>query len=172
MTTKREFFIRPLDEDDGAAFKALRLTAIAESPTAIWPTAEEEAARTPDAVRARIAQTASQAVFGAFHGAELVGIAGLRRETLAQVAHKASVWGVFVHPAWRKEGIARQLFMRIRAQAVEMGVLQIHLSVNAENHRAKNLYELLGFQAFGLEPRCMRVGVTFYDEVHMCLRLG
>ena len=167
----QNFCIRPLTEGDGIAFKALRLAAIADSPTAVWPTAEEEAMRTPAEVQAKIEETANQVVFGAFIDMRLVAIAGLRRESLAQVSHKATLWGVFVHPELRKEGVARKLFIGIEGYARRIGVLQIHLSVNSENHRAKNLYESLGFKPFGLEPRSMKVGTRFYDEVHMCLCL-
>jgi len=168
---KQDICIRPLTEDDGIAFKQLRLAAIVDSPTAVWPTATEEAMRTPAEVQARIKQTADQVVFGAFSDTRLVAIAGLRRESLTQVAHKATLWGVFVHPQLRKEGVARQLFMRIKGYAAENGVLQIHLAVNSENQRAKNLYESLGFKAYGLEPRSMKIGAKFHDEVLMYLRL-
>jgi hypothetical protein len=87
--------IRLLQEDDWAAFRQLRIHATVESPLAIWSTREEEARRTPAEVQARIAPTACQAVLGVFVGAELVAIAGVRREPLAQVAHRAccrSTW--------------------------------------------------------------------------------
>jgi len=164
--------IRPLTANDVEPYKTLRLLAISDSPSAVWPTADEEAQRTPAEIRARIVQTPTQIVFGAFSGPRLIGIAGLRRESLIQVAHKANLWGVFVHPAFRKDGVARQLFSRIREYAEETGVLQIHLCVNAENVRAKNLYLSIGFATYGLEHRAMRVDGRYYDEEHMWLRLG
>jgi ribosomal protein S18 acetylase RimI-like enzyme len=163
--------IRPLREDDWAAFQQLRLYATVESPLAIWPTREEEARRTPDEVRARIAPTAFQAVFGAFAGADLVAIAGVRREALAQVAHKAMLWGVYVHPGHRRGGLARRLLGAACAHARAQGVLQIHLAVNADNPRALALYESLGFTAYGREPRTLRVDGVFYDEILMALPL-
>jgi RimJ/RimL family protein N-acetyltransferase len=166
-----DYVIRPLHDDDAAAFTRLRLAAIADTPTAIAPTADEEALRPLAEVRQKIGHSASQLVLGAFAGEQLVAIAGLRRELPAQLAHKATVWGLFVQPAWRKAGIARQLLLRIQQHAREMGALQLHLSVNAENQRARHLYDALGFQAYGTEPRCLRVAGRYYDEVHMCLRL-
>ncbi|MYM23926.1 GNAT family N-acetyltransferase [Duganella sp. FT135W] len=163
--------IRPLTVDDGIAFKALRIAAIVDSPIAVSSTAEEEASRTPAEIQARIEQTAHQVVFGAFVDTRLVAMAGLRREAFVQMSHKATLWGVFVQPELRKEGVARELLMRVVEHARKMGVLQIHLSVNVENHRAKNLYDSLGFETFGLEPRSMRVVGRFYDELLMCLRL-
>lgn len=163
--------IRALGAADTEAFKALRLLAIADSPAAVWPTAAEEAQRTDQETRAKIEPSATQVVFGAFSGLELIGMAGLRREPLIQVAHKAMVWGVFVLPTARAGGVARRLLARIRTHAAEIGVIQIHLSVNAENTPAKNLYTALGFETFGVEPRALRIGARFYDEEQMCLRL-
>ena len=163
--------VRLLQEDDWAAFRQLRLLATVEAPLAIWPTREEEARRTPAEVRERIAPTALQAVFGAFAGTDLVAIAGVRREPLAQVAHKATLWGVYVHPAHRRGGLARRLLGAACAHARAQGVLQAHLAVNADNPHALALYESLGFTAYGREPRALRVKDAFYDEVLMALPL-
>ena len=163
--------IRLLQEDDWAAFQQLRVQATVESPLAIWPTRDEEAGRAPAEVRARIAPTAFQAVFGAFAGDELVAIAGVRREPLAQVAHRAMLWGVYVHPAHRRGGLARRLLAATCAHARAQGVLQIHLAVNARNPRALALYESLGFVPYGREPRTLRVDGVFYDEILMALPL-
>ncbi len=163
--------IRPLTTADAAAFRNLRLQAIADAPSAVWPTHEEEAGRTPVETAARIERTRDQVVFGAFVDADLVGIAGLRREPLAQVRHKALLWGVFVRPDRRRDGVARRLFSHAASFARAEGVLQIQLCVNAENVTALHLYRTLGFSSFGTEPRAMRVGDRFFDEVHMVLRL-
>ena len=72
--------IRPLAEDDAAAFKALRLKATLDAPTALWPTYDEEAVRTLEDTRNRIRATDHQIVFGAFAGDELAGIARQRLE--------------------------------------------------------------------------------------------
>lgn len=163
--------VRPLAASDVAAFRQIRLQAILDSPSAVWPTYEEEANRTSEEIEARIVMTGMQLVFGAFIDSALVGIAGLRREPLDQVRHKAVLWGVFISPAWRREGLARKLFAQVASFARQAGVLQIHLCVNAENVRAANLYRSIGFKSFGVEPRAMRVGDRFFDEEHMVLRL-
>lgn len=163
--------IRPLVPGDWRAFRALRLAAIADAPLAIWPTHDEEAGRTAAEVQARIAHTPTQVVFGAFVGEALVAIAGMLRNPLAQVGHKAQLWGVFVHPEWRRHGIGGALLDAAFADARAGGVLQVQLSVNAENERALALYRARGFTAYGREPRALRVGAVFYDEVLMMLRL-
>jgi RimJ/RimL family protein N-acetyltransferase len=163
--------IRPLAAPDAAAFRQIRLQAISDSPSAVWPTYEEVARQTIKDIEARIQRTDTQIVFGAFIGTKLIGIAGLRREPLEQVKHKAALWGVFISPERRREGLARTLFSRVLSFARDAGVLQIHLCVNTENVRARSLYRSLGFESFGVEPRAMRVGGRFFDEEHMVLRL-
>lgn len=164
--------VRLLDPHDAERFKALRLLAVDNSPTSIWPTRQEEMARSIEEIAARIRPTTTQAVFGAFDGGALVGITGVRREPLCQVNHKATIWGVFVSPSYRGRGIAQTLLSAATVHASnEWETIQLMLCVNAENLPAKRLYASHGFQTFGLEPRAMKVGDRFYDEEHMCKQL-
>ena len=115
---------------------------------------------------------AMQRAFGAFDGARMVGFAGLRREAMRQLSHKALLWGVFVDVPQRGKGVARRLVAACIALAEnDPAILQVHLSVNAENNSARQLYESLGFIHYGTEPRSMRVGELFYDEHHLALLL-
>ncbi|SOE95301.1 Protein N-acetyltransferase, RimJ/RimL family [Burkholderia sp. D7] len=164
--------IRLLGPGDAECFKSLRLAAVDNSPTAIWPTREEEEARTIEQTVARIQPTATQAVFGAFAGASLVGITGVRREPLAQVSHKTTIWGVFVEPGYRGQGIAQSLLAAATAHAShDWNSVQLMLCVNAENVAAKMLYANHGFATFGVEPCAMQVDGRFYSEEHMVKRL-
>jgi len=161
--------IRLLVPGDAERFKSLRILATESSPTSILPTREEELNRSIDQTVDRIRETHEQAVFGAFDGDALIGITGLRRDPLRQAAHKATIWGVFVNPSFRGQGIARTLLSAATAHATEKwNSVQLMLCVNAENAAAKSLYASNGFQSFGLEPRAMQVNGRFYDEDHMC----
>jgi ribosomal protein S18 acetylase RimI-like enzyme len=140
-------------------------------PEAIYPTYEEECSRTPEQIRERITETDHQVVFGAYRDEELVGIAGLRREALVQVAHKGILWGVFVHPERRGGGIARRLLQALFDYARRAGIRQIHLNVNVDNPRAGGLYRSMGFETYGREPGAMQVAGRYYDEDLMVLRL-
>jgi ribosomal protein S18 acetylase RimI-like enzyme len=167
-----EIAIRPLMPTDAAAFLALRLAAIREMPEAVAATHEEEAAQSPAQVEARIAHTSTQVVLGAFHDGLLAGVSGLRRDARAQLAHKGALWGMYVQPAWRKDGVAKALLRELFAYASAHGIEQIVLGVNAQNERAQRLYRSLGFRSFGVEPRALRVGDRFYDEEQMVLMLA
>jgi ribosomal protein S18 acetylase RimI-like enzyme len=171
MTAEAPLRFQPLHRDHWSAFRALRLRSIADSPLATYPTWDEEASRGTEEIQERIAESATQVVFGAFDGDTLIGIAGLRWEPLVQVAHKAVLWGVFVHPDRRQRGLARQLMHALFTYARARGVRQVRLSVNVENPPAANLYRSMGFEPYGREPRAMRVGDRYYDEDLMVLRL-
>jgi ribosomal protein S18 acetylase RimI-like enzyme len=88
------------------------------------------------------------------------------------LSHKAVLWGVFVDVAQRGRGVARRLVNACIEQAEsDPAIMQVHLSVNAENNGARQLYESLGFIVYGTEPRSMRVGELFYDEHQLALLL-
>jgi ribosomal protein S18 acetylase RimI-like enzyme len=160
--------VRLLGANDAERFKSLRILAAQTSPKSVWPTPEEEMARSIEQAADRIQETPTQAVFGAFDGAVLAGITGIRREPLQKISHKAMVWSVFVHPSYRGQGIAQALLAAATAHASgKWRSVQLMLCVNVENEAAKKLYVSQGFQTFGLEPRAMQVDGRFYAEEHM-----
>ncbi|WP_321797998.1 GNAT family N-acetyltransferase [Burkholderia sp. BCC1988] len=165
--------IRLLDAADAAQFQSVRLRAVATSPTSFLPTRDEEAGVPVDEFATRITPTHERAVFGAFADASLVGITGVRRDARAKVAHKATIWGVFVDPAYRGRGIAQSLLDSATAHAVQAWECrQLMLCVNEINGTAERLYASQGFVRFGTEPRSLFVDGRFYDEHHMVKTLA
>lgn len=163
--------IRPLNEHDAEAFHAMRLLATQNYPAGIVTTYEEEAKRTSEASRQRVRATDDEIVFGAFAGDKLVGITGLYRDPRRKVAHKALIWGVFVDPAHRRAGLARQLLESTIAHARKMSLLQVNLVVSAMNPRAQALYRSCGFVRYGIEPRGLCVNGEYADDELMVLFL-
>ena len=165
--------VRTLDSGDVAAFRALRLAALRECPTAFSSSYEEEC-DIPLAQQAqRMVPDDDHAIFGAFDGDTLVGTIGLYRETRRKLAHKAVIWGVYVVPAFRSRGLGRLLLERALAHAKSMSdLLQVTLGVNTANAAAIALYESAGFESFGLERGFLRVDGVLYDELHMGLSIA
>ncbi|KVR38712.1 GNAT family N-acetyltransferase [Burkholderia multivorans] len=165
--------IRLLDAADAAPFQSLRLAAIRTSPTSFLPTEDEVAAVPVETFAAQIMPTHTQAVFGAFDGETLIGSTGVRRDAHAKVAHKATIWGVYVDAAYRGRGIAQSLLEHAIGHAEHAWqCAQLMLCVNAFNATAERLYASLGFERFGTEPRSLCVDGRFYDEHHMVKRLA
>lgn len=165
--------IRLLDAADAAQFQSVRLRAVDTSPTSFLPTRDEEACVPVDEFATRITPTGVRAVFGAFDGESLVGITGVRRDARAKVAHKVTIWGVFVDPAYRGRGIAQSLLDSATAHAAQAWQCsQLMLCVNEINGTAERLYASQGFVRFGTEPRSLFVDGRFYDEHHMVKTLA
>lgn len=164
--------VRLLAPPDAPAFQRLRLAGLRDCPSAFGASYDEERGIPAATVAERLAPKPDRGVFGAFEDEELVGMAGLGREDMTKLAHKAFVWGVYVDPAARGKGISRALLQAAVAFAAAVpGLRQVNLSVNAGNTAAVRLYESLGFTQIGLEPCSLYVDGTFHDELQMALRL-
>ena len=117
---------------------------------------------------ARRASDEKCAVFGLFYEANLVGMAGIAREAMAKLAHKAGIWGVYVSPSHCGQGAGKTLLVEALKFASNLpGVRQVNLYVNATNANAIALYESLGFVTFGREQAGLIIDGVAYDELLM-----
>ena len=157
--------IRLLSGADAAAFQALRLEALERHPAAYAAAPEEEAGRSLEEVALRLD---AGAVFGAFVAGRLVGSAGFARPERTKKAHKGVLWGVYVQADVRGQGLGRRLVEAVTGHA-RGRVEQLHATVSTSNLAARELYRRLGFQTYGLEPRGLKVGETYFDQELMVL---
>jgi RimJ/RimL family protein N-acetyltransferase len=161
------FTVRRLTPADADGFLDIRMEALQRAPEAFLITAREEAKRTRDETVEGLGRVV---IFGAFAGDEIVGMAGFRRLAEEKVRHKGVVWGTYVRPGQRGKGIAVALMQAVIAHA-RSEVEILGLSVVTTNESARRLYERCGFVAYGTEPRSMKQGDVYYDEINMTLRL-
>lgn len=169
----RSPLVRRLTPSDAPALRQLRLDALRETPEAFGSSYEEEHTLTLDDFRAWIAPADDSAMFGAFADGALAGIIGVARQRRLKVRHKAHIWSVYVAPAWRGQGLARQLMQAALGHAGAMrGVRTVQLSVTANNAAARRLYASLGFETYGHEHEALCVNGVLYDEVLMALPLA
>jgi ribosomal protein S18 acetylase RimI-like enzyme len=161
--------IRKLTIHDAAALKAIRLEAVQDSPASFMPNVAEVRARTIESF-SQLLSDPNDSVYGAFVEAELIAIAGLRRNSAAKLKHKANIFGVYTQAAQRNKGIARRLLLTLLDDAYsDPHLVQITLSVNTENKSAQALYCSLGFEPYGLEKNAMMVDGVFIHEAHLVL---
>lgn len=164
--------IRRLTPEDAAAFQSLRLAGLLAQPEAFGSSHAEEVDLPLEDVAQRLWPQPDRAVFGAFQGNALVGVAGLGREGMRHTRHKGLLWGLYVAPAARRQGQARALVRAVLSLAEEVpGMRQVNLCVNAGNAAAIALYASLGFQCFGLEREALCVSGQWHDELLMVCRL-
>lgn len=160
--------IRPLRPADIGPYRALRLRALRQEPTAFASSPEDELQLPVETVESRLQQTQSQVMFGGFQGEALVGLSGLLRERRSKMAHKAWIVSFYVAPEARRRGLGRRLLEATLEHARSMpGLRQVNLGVNADNVAARQLYESMGFVAFGLERGFMLVDGVLHDELSM-----
>jgi ribosomal protein S18 acetylase RimI-like enzyme len=107
-------------------------------------------------------------------GTELpfVAAAGVFRMKQPKFAHRAKVWGVFVDPDHRDQGLGRAVVSAaVDAARGWSGVDHIDLGVSENAPEALHLYESLGFKIWGREPASTSYEGRRYDEIHMTLKV-
>ena len=128
--------VRRLTPSDAPALRQLRLDALRETPEAFGSSYEEEHTLTLDDFQAWIAPADDSAMFGVFAEGALAGIIGVARQRRLKVRHKAHIWSVYVAPAWRGQGLARQLMQAALGHAgIMRGVRTVQLSVTGSGRR-------------------------------------
>jgi len=163
---------RVLGAADTMRFRQLRAAMLADSPESFGSSLEDEASLSDAEWEARIMPSDNALIIGAFADDMLKGCVGVFRHRPAKMAHKATIWGVYVDPTIRGQGAARTLMLRAIEQVKALsGIRQITLNVTGTNEAAFALYSSLGFELCGEEPDALHVNGRFYTEKHMFLRL-
>ncbi len=161
------FTVRRLEAADAAAYRDIRLEALENAPAAFGSDVPRERAFAESVWRDRLA---ANPTFGVFEADELVGTATLARLPGEKRHHRAEILGVYVKPTARGRGASRLLLETVIGAAGEE-IVQLHLCVTTHNEAARRLYERLGFQIYGTEPRSLYLEGFYYDEYLMVLRL-
>jgi ribosomal protein S18 acetylase RimI-like enzyme len=163
--------IRILDSRDAEAFWQVRLRSLREHPDAFGADYDEVKDRPAEQVASKLVPAPDAKVFGAFaETGELIGIAGLVRDGNGRkMRHRAKLWGMYVIPEARGQGVGKKLMEAVLEEADAMlGVEQVLLTVTSHNDAAKRLYVSTGFKVWGREPRALRLPDGRYvDEEHM-----
>jgi ribosomal protein S18 acetylase RimI-like enzyme len=155
--------IRRLAPSEAAAYREIPLGALRLNPEAFGSTYEAESVRPLEHFSERVA---SCPVFGAFRGAEIVGMAGFLGREGAKDAHKGYLRGIDVRSGARNSGAGRKLaeaMIEYARQHVEL----LQLDVASENEAARRLYASLGFVEYGIERKALKLDGCYYGEVLM-----
>ena len=166
--------IRLFTEQDAQMLWDLRMQALETDPWSFVDSPEELRTISVEEFATRLrAEDAENFIVGAFERDTAVGMVGCYQEVPLKRRHKAWIWGVFVEPAARGQGIARSLMQAAiaRAKAID-GIEMVMLTVAVDQPAPRKLYESLGFRSIGVEPKGIKIGNQAHDEEHMVLEFN
>ena len=162
-------YIRQLGEPDIAAFQALRRKSLEESPEAFGESMADFEGKSVEGVADMLHHHGrGDFVLGAFVSNELVGVIGFYKHAQGKMAHKGTLWGAYVDPSKRCQGIGSSLLKSAIAKAALIpGLRQLNLTVVVDNVVASRLYEREGFKVTGRETDALFVDGRYIDEFFM-----
>jgi ribosomal protein S18 acetylase RimI-like enzyme len=165
--------IRLLTAADAEAWWHLRLEALRNDPASFADSAEEHEGTSLTVARERLGagHTPDNFVLGLFENGALAGTAGFFRRRHNKERHKGHIWGVYVRPESRGKGAGRALMRAAIERARGSGGLEQITLVASAHLPARRMYEALGFQAYGVEPRSLKLSHEYVDDVLMVLWL-
>ena len=155
--------VRELVSDDTYAFRELRLEGLRLHPEAFGSSYEVESNQPLSEFGGWIAKGA---MFGGFVDGRPSGMAGLLAHEAVNLRHKGVLFGMYVRESERGSGLAEEILAMIVDVARER-VEQLQLSVATTNHRAIRFYRRLGFEAYATEPKALKLGSRYIDELLM-----
>ncbi len=154
-----------------AAYKQLRLRGLQEHPEAFGESASSFADKPLEAIQQQIQtgmRTGGVVLAALSQSGSMVGAVGLAVTDSEKTRHRGLLWGMYVLPEARGQGIATRLIEDLIKRAEEMPQLeQIHLAVVTTNLAAIRIYKALGFSIYGTDPRVIRIESTYFDEYLM-----
>jgi ribosomal protein S18 acetylase RimI-like enzyme len=153
--------------DEAASFREIRLEALRSSPESFGASLEVEETKPTEWFAERLSNFD---VFGAYQGADLLGIAGFGVHNGPKMAHKGFLWTMFVRPQARRRGVGRRLVKAVINRA-RQSVEILQLTVTSSNKPAQRLYVALGFVEYGLERHGLKVDGRYHDEILMAKEL-
>ena len=140
---------RRITPEDTALYKAIRLTALQESPDSFGSTYAGALERTEESWADQVNSSASgpdRVIQLVFHDEECIGLGALYRIPSSDVGELLSMW---IAPAFRGTEAGVILGKALLTWAKSVGITSVLLEVLAENHRAIGYYEKLNFTSTG-----------------------
>ena len=145
--------LHPITPQLVADYKAVRLRALKDSPSAFGSTYQREVQFTDEEWNARAArlQGGRDAGFLALCDGEYAGLALCFFDKADP--HKAELVSMWVAPEQRRHGVGRLLVEAIADRAAQHDATTLRLMVTSNNYPALDFYQRIGFSPTGLtEP--------------------
>ena len=156
---------------DAGALRELRLEALQLHPEAFGSDYERELNQPVGKWEERLSAQDYNVVFVAASAAGLVGMTGVFRSELIKAKHNASIYGVYVRPGWRGQGLGKGLIEAGLGWARQRALKFVRLAVVTSNTPAILTYQKAGFRVYGVEQAVLFHAGRYYDELLMACEL-
>lgn len=154
--------LRRLGAGDAAAFVALRLKGGRDAADWFRFHPDDEADQPLAATETRLERAYA---VGVFEADALVAIGAVEPVPGRKLNHKWLLWGMYV--AQGGKGYGQQIVDALVEAAATAGAYSVQLTLVADNHRARALYERCGFRVYGIEPKSVARATGYIDELLM-----
>jgi len=165
--------LRPIEIDDFSRFIKLQSEALLHAPEVFgsdYHWFESLSTVSKEQRYEKYLNFPYQYLLGAFVDENtLVGMVGFSVDnSQSKTRHKGKLWGLFVSPNHRGQGIATKLVETLISTARDVVQCeQIQLTVGTENQASYLLYLRLGFTVYGTERHSMKLVGGYADEFLM-----
>jgi ribosomal protein S18 acetylase RimI-like enzyme len=153
MTQDREpapFRVRPVEPADWERLRDLRLEMLEDTPKAFLERLEHARRRPDRDWRRRTEREVSDPTSWRFVAESSDGALVATMGCYLADGARATVFGVYVTPAWRSRGVAEALLDVVERFAAErFAAAELFLLVHEENERARAFYRRQGFAETG-----------------------
>jgi GNAT superfamily N-acetyltransferase len=166
-------WVRPVDDHEIETLNQLRLRALAEDPDAFDQTVADARSKGVAPMAALVAlsrQGRELILFGELDGV-LSGLLFVSRSRRPRSGHRARLWGMWVAPQARGQGLGAALVTRAVQWCRDEGVEMVDLWVVTDHRGAIRLYERCGFRICGTTRDGMRWQGLPQDEHQMTIHL-
>lgn len=165
--------LRPLTSADAEIYRELRLAALREHPLAYVTDYREESLLPIAEIRQRL-EGSTAVTFGAFDDQHvLCGIGTLLWTSRLRQRFRATIVGMYVPQARRRQGIATELLRACIERARSLPeVEEVCLCITVGNDPARAAYVKFGFLPDYVEPRYFKHAGEYYDIEWLKLPLG
>lgn len=151
-------------------YKAVRLNALENDPTAFATTYQEDAMMPDQEWQDRLKNATGQKSYMLFAESEgkIIGMTGALLYQGQCVKHQATIVSVYVTPEYRGQGIAKKLMHGIiQCLQNDKKIVHVQLTVNINNTAAIKLYESFGFKKIGILEKLVKINDNFVDGYMM-----
>ena len=158
---------RQLVQGEAAQFHALWVEGLRQFPAAFLLTEQEATSTSLEHIEQGIEAGHH---WGVWRGERLIALASMRRSGLERLRHTADIGPFYVCAKQQGQGTAKHLLQTMLTHARTQGLLQVELSVDAKNTKARKLYEAAGFVCFGNRPRSVIIdSIARDDHLMICM---